>query len=151
MGSILCLVHLNTNLMSMIAATCSLSTLPAIFVILTILGPSTPHCTQAQLNPSFFRFWCQSCEKRHQVLSHLLYCKQWKAGQDLGMWLLQNDFMLRFSKVVSPIQMLQCKKLESYCIKLTCQKRVGHSGLELQNSSSLIEGWGGLLRIQMKD
>ena len=43
-----------------------------------------------------------------------------------------------------PIQMLEYKKLASCSKKLTCCRRVDHSGLELQLSSSLIEGSGGL-------
>ena len=45
--------------------------------------------------------------------------------------------------------MLEYKKLANYSKELTCYRTVNHSGLELQLSSSLIEGSGGLLRTHL--
>ena len=51
----------------------------------------------------------------------------------------------KHNEISSPMQVQQCKKLAGCSKKLTCPRRVCHSGLELRNSSSLIEGWGKLL------
>ena len=63
-----------------------------------------------------------------KISRSIRYCKRWKAGLRPGNEAVTKrfyaDFMLRLSKAVSPIQMLQCKKLASYSKKLTCQRRV---------------------------
>ena len=55
----------------------------------------------------------------------------------------------KHNEISSPMQVQQCKKLAGCSKKLTCPRRVSHSGLELQNSSSLAEGWEEFLRMYL--
>jgi len=84
----------------------------------------------------------------------LLFGKSW--GSNHNHILSMDSFLIHpslksLSKITlaPPIQMLEYKKLASCSKKLTCCRRVNHSGLELQLSSSLIKGLGGLLRIHL--
>ena len=62
---------------------------------------------------------------------------------------MESSVDLSKIRLSPPIQMLEYKKLASYSKKLTCCRKLNHSGLELQLSSSLIKGSGGLLRIHL--